>query len=122
MRLLYCSRSKYKEKGYQNKQNWVKKRFDKGLKYHVLRVDEGIDKLAYRRMIEYMQADRCWRGINAPGYMAIHCLWVIGRHKKKGYDSMLIQRGIDSAREKGMYCLAGMTIKKGGWLIPEERV
>jgi GNAT superfamily N-acetyltransferase len=113
---LYCSRSKYKEKGYQNKLKWVRERFKEGLEYHVLLVDEGRKDLAYRGMIEYMPAEMCWRGINAPGYMAIHCLWVVGRHKKRGYGSKLLQRCIDSARNQGMYGVVGITIKKGGWL------
>jgi GNAT superfamily N-acetyltransferase len=117
---LYCSRSKYKEKGYQKKLEWIRERFKEGLEYHVLLVDEGRKDLAYRGMIEYMPADKCWRGIDAPGYMAIHCLWVIGRHKKKGYGSMLIQRCIDSAREKDMHGVVAITIKKGGWLPKKE--
>lgn len=118
---LYCSRSKHKEPGYQNKLKWIKERFHEGLEYHVLRVDEGRKDLAYRGMIEYIPADRCWRGINAPGYMAIHCLWVVGRHKGKGYGSMLLERCINSATEKGMNGVVGMTIKKGGWL-PKKNI
>jgi GNAT superfamily N-acetyltransferase len=117
---LYCSRSKYKEKGYQNKFSWVKKRFEDGLEYHVLLVDEGRKDMAYRGMIEYMPAEKCWRGINAPGYMVVHCLWVIGRHKNKGYGSMLLQRCIDSAKEKELYGVVGMVIKKGGWLPKKD--
>jgi GNAT superfamily N-acetyltransferase len=118
---LYCSRSKYKEKGYQNKIEWVKKRFKEGLEYHVLLVDEGRKDMAYRGMIEYMPVEKCWRGINAPGYMAIHCLWVIGRHKNKGYGSMLLQRSINSAKEKGMLGVVGIAITKGGWL-PKKNI
>jgi GNAT superfamily N-acetyltransferase len=118
---LYCSRSKRKEKGYQNKLKWIRERFKEGLEYHVLLVDEGRKEMAYRGMIEYMPAERCWRGINAPGYMAVHCIWVIGRHKNKGYGSILLQRSIESARRKDMYGVVGMTIKKGGWL-PKDSI
>jgi len=68
---LYCSRSKHKEQGYQKKLEWARERFKEGLEYHVLLVDEGRKDMAYRGMIEYIPAENCWRGINAPGYMAI---------------------------------------------------
>jgi GNAT superfamily N-acetyltransferase len=118
---LYCSRSKHKEPGYQNKLRWIKDRFQECLEYYVLLVDEGRKNLAYRGMIEYMPAELCWRGIDAPGYMAIHCLWVIGRHKGKGYGSMLLQRCVNSAKSNGKFGVVGMTIKKGGWL-PKKNI
>ena len=58
---LYCSRSKHKEKGYQKKLEWIRERFKEGLEYHVLLVDEGRKDMAYRGMIEYMPAEKCWR-------------------------------------------------------------
>ena len=85
---LYCSRSKQKEEGYQRKVTWIKDRFKEGLEYRVLLVDEGRKDLAYRGMIEFMPGKHCWRGINAPQYMVIHCIWVIGRHKNKGYATL----------------------------------
>ena len=112
---IYCSRSKHKEEGYQRKLAWIKDRFEEGLEYRVLLVDEGRKDLAYRGMIEFMPGEKCWRGINAPNYMVIHCIWVIGRHKNKGYGTKLLQECINSAKEKNMNGVAVMTIKKGGW-------
>lgn len=97
---MYCSRSKQKEEGYQRKLAWIKKRFKEGLEYRVLLVDEGKKDLAYRGMIEFMPGEKCWRGINAPNYMVIHCIWVIGRHKNKGYGTKLLKECINSAKEK----------------------
>ena len=113
---LYCNRSRYKEEGYRNKLEWVREHFKDGLEYHVLNVDEGRKDMAYRGMIEYMPAEKCWRGIDAQGYMAIHCLWVVGRHKKKGYGTMLLKRCIDSARSKNMHGVVAITVRKGGWM------
>ena len=112
---LYCSRSKHKEEGYQRKLAWIQDRFKEGLEYRVLLVDEGRKDLAYRGMIEFMPGKKCWRGINAPNYMVIHCIWVIGRHKNKGYGTMLLHECINSAKEKNMHGVAVITIKKGGW-------
>ena len=83
---LYCSRSKHKEEGYQRKLAWIKDRFKEGLEYRVLLVDEGRKDLAYRGMIEFMPGEKCWRGINAPDYMVIHCIWVIGRSIDRSND------------------------------------
>jgi GNAT superfamily N-acetyltransferase len=112
---LYCSRSKSKEMGYKKKLAWIKQRFGEGLEYRVLLVDEGKKDMAYRGMIEFMLGDKCWRGIDAPNYMVIHCIWVIGRHKNRGYGTKLLHECINSAREKKMDGVAVMTITKGGW-------
>ncbi len=112
---LFCSRSKPKADGYQAKLRWIKERFTEGLEYHVLRVDEGRKDLAYRGMIEYMPGNVCWRGVNAPNYMVIHCLWVVGRHKGKGYGGMLVQKAVESASEKSMDGVVVITVSKGGW-------
>ena len=56
---LYCSQSKAKERGYRQKLAWVKERFNEGLEYRVLLVDEGSKELSYRGMIEYMPGEKC---------------------------------------------------------------
>jgi GNAT superfamily N-acetyltransferase len=112
---LFCSRSKRKEAGYQTKLQWIKERFQEGLEYYVLRVDEGRKEMAYRGMVEYMPGNVCWRGVDAPDYIVIHCLWVVGRHKGKGYGGMLVDKVIDSAKSKNMDGVAVITIKRGGW-------
>lgn len=117
---MYCNQSKRKEEGYQRKLTWIKERFREGLEYRVLLVDEGKKNYSYRGMIEFMPGTHCWRGINAPEYMVVHCIWVIGRHKNQGYGSQLLQESINAAKEKNMSGVAGMTIKKGGWLPKKE--
>jgi L-amino acid N-acyltransferase YncA len=117
---LYCSRSKSKEMGYQKKLDWIKQRFSEGLEYRVLKVDEGRKDMAYRGMIEFMPGSKCWRGIDAINYMVIHCIWVIGRHKNKGYGTKLLRECINSAKEKKMDGIAVMTITKGGWSLKKD--
>ena len=114
---MYCSRSKRKEEGYQNKIKWIKQRFKEGLRYWSLLVDEGRKDYSYRGMIEAMPGDKCWRGIDAPNYMVIHCLWVIGKNKGKGYGTKLVNKVIESAKKNNMDGVAVMTVreKKGGW-------
>ena len=94
---------------------WIKERFKEGLKYKLLIVKEG-NKETSRGMIEYIPGEFNWRGIKADGWMVIHCLWVVGKQKKKGYGSKLLEHAINDAKEQGMYGVVGMSADKGGWL------
>ena len=96
---LFCKKTKKKFLGYQNKVKWIKERFKEGLKYKLLYVKEGNNETS-RGMIEYIPGEYNWRGIKADGWMVIHCLWVVGKHKKKGYGSNLINECIKDAKGK----------------------
>lgn len=117
---LFCKKSQKKEVGYQNKVTWIKDRFKEGLKYKLLLVKEG-EKETSRGFIEYIPGEYSWRGVQADGWMVIHCLWVVGKHKKKGYGSKLLNLCIQDAREQGMYGVIGMSADKGGWL-PSSKI
>ncbi|MHA1916606.1 MAG: GNAT family N-acetyltransferase, partial [Promethearchaeota archaeon] len=54
--------------------------------------------------------------IQADGWMVIHCLWVVGKHKNKGYGNELLQLAIKDAKEQGIHGVVGMSADKGGWL------
>ncbi|MEJ2249147.1 MAG: GNAT family N-acetyltransferase [Candidatus Lokiarchaeota archaeon] len=112
---LLCKKSQKKQTGYQNKVKWIKDRFKEGLKYKLLLVREG-EKETSRGFIEYIPGKYNWRGIEANNWMVIHCIWVIGKHKNKGYASNLLKECINDAKEAKMYGVVGMTAEKGGWL------
>ncbi|MFX1349951.1 MAG: GNAT family N-acetyltransferase [Promethearchaeota archaeon] len=112
---LFCKKSQKKEVGYQNKVKWITERFKEGLKYKLLIVKEG-EKETSRGFIEYIPGEYNWRGIKADGWMVIHCIWVIGKHKNKGYASKLLEECIKDAKEANMYGVVAMTAEKGGWL------
>jgi GNAT superfamily N-acetyltransferase len=112
---LFCKKTKKKFAGYQNKIEWIKERFKEGLKYKLLIVKEGVNETS-RGMIEYIPGEYNWRGIKADGWMVIHCLWVVGKHKKKGYGAQLIEYAIKDAKEVGLHGVIAMTADKGGWL------
>jgi ribosomal protein S18 acetylase RimI-like enzyme len=112
---LFCKKTKKNLLGYQNKLKWIKERFKEGLKYKLLLVKEGNTETS-RGMIEYIPSEYNWRGIQADGWMVIHCLWVVGKHKNKGYGSKLLQEAIRDAKEIGMYGVVGMSADKGGFL------
>jgi len=112
---LFCKQSQKKEEGYQNKITWIKDRFPEGLKYKILKVKER-NKYFFRGFIEYIPSKYTWRGISADNFMVIHCLWIVGQHKGKGYATKMIQHAIDDAVTLGMNGVIGMTVEKGGWL------
>ncbi|MFW9989187.1 MAG: GNAT family N-acetyltransferase [Candidatus Odinarchaeota archaeon] len=112
---LFCKKTKKKFPGYKNKVNWMKKRFKEGLKYKVLYVKEG-NKETSRGMIEYIPGKYNWRGIQADGWMVIHCIWVVGKAKGKGHGDKLLKVAIEDAKEQGMHGIVIMSTEKGGWL------
>ncbi len=112
---LFCKQSQKKEEGYQNKIKWIKNRFAEGLKYKILKVEER-NKYSYRGFIEYIPSEYNWRGIKADNFMVIHCIWIVGQHKKKGYASEMIQIALDDAKALSMNGVVGMSTEKGGWL------
>jgi len=113
--VLFCKKTKTKLAGYKNKVKWMKERFKEGLKYKILIVKEGAKETS-RGMIEYIPGEYNWRGIQADGWMVVHCLWVVGKHKGKGHGFRLLEHAINDAKEAGMYGVVGMTADKGGWL------
>ena len=117
---LFCKKTKKKLAGYQNKVKWLKERFKEGLKYKTLQVTEG-SKETLRGMIEYIPGEYNWRGIKAEGWMVIHCLWVVGKHKGKGYGSKLLECAVKDAMKSGMHGVVGMSAEKGGW-VPNKKV
>ncbi len=91
---FFCYMSKRKAPGYAQKQDWLIARLDEGLKIHM------VHELGGRTVgfIEYIPGELAWRAVNAPGYLVIHCLWVVGKGKGKGYGSHLLEICLEDAR------------------------
>jgi L-amino acid N-acyltransferase YncA len=109
---FFCCMSKKKSEGYQRKLAWTKKRFREGMRIKLL-------KLPDRGFIEYAPAERAWRGVRAPGWMMIHCLWVVGRSKGKGYGKALLDACQKDAKKAGMRGVAVVT-SEGNWLASKK--
>ncbi|MFX1255880.1 MAG: GNAT family N-acetyltransferase [Promethearchaeota archaeon] len=112
---LFCHASKKKSPGYKNKEIWIKERFKEGLKLKLLLVKEN-GKFRSKGFIEYIPGEYAWRGIEAKGYMIIHCLWVKGlkgKYKGSGLDSILLEQCLKDA--ENMYGVAVVT-EKTTWL------
>jgi L-amino acid N-acyltransferase YncA len=99
---FFCMRSKPKSKGYQNKLAWLQKRFNDGLKLKIIEED------GYPRgFIEYMPSEHTWRGIKGNNYLVIHCLWIVGKGKGKGFGSSLLEACLNDAR---IQCKSGVAM------------
>ncbi|MBT3222095.1 MAG: GNAT family N-acetyltransferase [Proteobacteria bacterium] len=109
---FFCYMSKKKSVGYQRKLQWLKARFDEGMKLKLLELPD-------RGFIEYIPGEYAWRAVSAPGYMVIHCLWVVGKSKGKGYAKQLLGECLRDAEEAGMHGVAMLTSEKT-WLVGKK--
>ena len=92
---FFCRMSKMKTAGNQKKLAWLKKRFNEGLKIKMLELPE-------RGFIEYIPGEYAWRGVDAKGYMFIHCLWVVGKSKGNDYGELLLNECMTDATKQQM--------------------
>ncbi len=107
---FFCFKSRRGSEGYVNKQKWLLDRFSEGMK--IVLVYEGKRSVGF---IEYIPGEYTWRAVDAPEHLVIHCLWVIGRAKKKGFGSKLLAECVDDARERGKAGVA-MVASPKNWL------
>lgn len=108
---FFCMMSKKKTPGYQKKLEWLKARFAEGMRIKLLDLAEG-----GRGFIEYLPAEYAWRPVEAKGYLFVHCLWVVGKCKGKGYGTLLLDACIEDARRSGMKGVAMIASEKA-WLV-----
>ena len=106
----FCRKSKMKTEGNLRKLAWAADGFDHGLGIEIV-YDEGRSV----GFVEYMPGEEAWRAVTAPEYLLIHCIWVVGRAKKKGYGSALLEQVEGRARELGCAGVAAVT-SSGVWM------
>ncbi len=111
---FFCKRSQKSCEGYQRKLKWLQARFDEGMRIKMLNPSEG-----GRGFIEYIPGEYAWRAVDAAGYMLIHCLWVVGECKGKGYASQLLQDCLADASRLGMNGVA-MVTSESHWLVSKS--
>jgi GNAT superfamily N-acetyltransferase len=108
---FFCYMSKRRSDGYGRKLRWLQEGFNEGLKMKMLDL-----QLGGRGFIEYMPGESAWRAVNAEGYMVIHCIWVAGQSKGKGYATLLLRECLEDARKLQMKGVAVLT-SEGNWLV-----
>ena len=111
---FFCYKSKRKSPGYGRKLEWLRERFAEGMKMEI--VYENGRSVGF---IESIPAEHAWRPVRAENYQVIHCLWVVGRAKGKGYGSQLVDRCVEDARATGKY---GVVMPTSGrvWLADKK--
>jgi ribosomal protein S18 acetylase RimI-like enzyme len=107
---FFCYKSKPKTAGYRQKRDWLAGRFAEGLRIKL--IYEGGKPAGF---VEYTPGEAAWRAVHAPNYLVIHCLWVVGRGKGKGYGSRLVGACLDEARAMGKAGVAMVTSRRN-WL------
>ncbi len=80
--------------GIRAKTAWLREAYTGGLRTTLATVDGEEAGL-----IEYGPAEVSPRGLSAPGYWVINCLWVRSPHRKMGIASALLAAVVDEARE-----------------------
>lgn len=107
---FFCKMSARGKPGYEQKLAWLDKRFAEGLQMRLLGDGE-------RGFVEFIPGAHAWRAIeNAEDYMVIHCLWVVGRSKGKGFSTILLDEVEAVARSQGFKGVAAVTSRQH-WLI-----
>jgi len=111
-----CGIKNIEHEGHKRKTNWLKTYFKKGLKAKVLWTEDN-RQFGY---IEYLPGKYAWRGVEADGYMFIHCIWTFfKKYKKKGYGKFLIQAALDDAKKAKMKGVA-VVARKSPWLASSD--
>jgi GNAT superfamily N-acetyltransferase len=111
---FFCYKSKPKSEGYRRKLDWLQQRFAEGMTIHLL-YEDGRSV----GFIETIPGEFAWRAVHAPGYQVIHCLWVVGKGKGKGYGSRLLTGCIEEARQAGKHGVV-MVSSSRVWLAGKE--
>lgn len=109
---FFCRMSKMKTEGNQRKLSWLKSRFEEGLKIKMLELPE-------RGFIEYIPGQYAWRGVDADGYMFIHCLWVVGKSKGKNFGEVLLNECIQDAKKQKMNGVA-VLVSDDNWMANKK--
>lgn len=109
---FFCRMSKMKTDGNQKKLKWLKERFEEGLKIKMLELPE-------RGFIEYIPGQYAWRGVEAKGYMFIHCLWVVGKSKGNNFGELLLNECLNDAKKQKMKGVA-VLVSDDNWMANKK--
>jgi len=105
---MLCGHSPTHRRGYDAKMEWLQERIREGMRYTLLQVNGR-----NAAMIEYLPGEYAWRGVEAKGYLFIHCLWVVGKNRGHGYGRQLLQACLeDTAGTHGV----AVVVSKTHWL------
>ena len=94
-----------KNDGFQRKVQWLRQRFNEGLRCLLFRDGDG-QPLGF---LEYVPGEYAWRPVDAAGWLFVHCLWVNPKGQKiGGLGSRLIRACLEEARQADAFGVAAM--------------
>jgi len=98
--------------GRKEKCAWLQSNARFGLRARALLAPDG-KPCGY---IEYLPGEHAWRGVDARGYMFVHCIWIHSRqHQGRGWGQFMIDACVEDAKTAGMSGVAVVT-RSGPWL------
>jgi len=97
--------------GRLQKRCWLKQNAGLGLRAKTLIAPSG-EPGGY---IEYAPGEHAWRGIEADGYLVIHCIWIYNAHREKGCGRLMIDDCLREARRAGRSGVA-VVVRDGPWM------
>jgi hypothetical protein len=98
--------------GRCEKQAWLKTQFRKGLKAKVLLTEDN-RQVGY---LEYLPGEHAWRGVDAAGYLFIHCIWTFYKqNKNRGLAGEMVEAVVKDAAQSGKLGVAVLA-REGPWL------
>jgi len=98
--------------GRVEKRCWLESNAASGVRGKVI-IAPGGKQAGY---IEYVPGEFAWRGVDARGYLFIHCIWMHSRqYQRKGWGSLLVKACIDEAKAAGMEGVAVM-VRESPWI------
>jgi GNAT superfamily N-acetyltransferase len=111
-----CGYKDPRNPGFQRKLEWFEQRFKEGMRIKILHSASA----GTIGTIEYLPGEHAWRGVRAPGYMVIHCLFIMQKaYKGKGCGSMLIEACERDTRKQKLHGVAVVT-SKSTWMAKQE--
>jgi len=111
-----CGISNPAHPGRLRKIGWLKQHFKKGLRAKILLAPDG-RQCGY---IEYLPGEYAWRGVDAAGYLFIHCIWThFRKYQGLGLAKEVVEACVKEARENGMKGVA-VVARDGPWLAGPE--
>ena len=107
-----CGITNPQHEGHLRKRAWLRAQLNSGLRARILLTEDG-HQCGY---IEYLPGEHAWRGIDAVGYLFIHCVWTFyKKYQHKGNATRLVEACVEEARKANMLGVA-VIARKGPWL------
>jgi GNAT superfamily N-acetyltransferase len=98
--------------GRRAKERWLRSALGKGLKARVLLTPKGV-QCGYG---EWLPGEHAWRGVEADGYMFLHCVWTyFKQYQNQGRGRRLLRACLDDARKADMKGVATVA-RSRAWL------